>query len=150
MTLPSAESFITEFEREVLAMLVDSEAFPTCQVYSMSDQSIAAKVTRKLGELGVVGFLEMGDANVSNPNTAVPKFDEQFFRIRFIENPLINRSPGKLQIPARQIALAAVFALYGKRPKSAEVEGRRIVCTKPTVRHVPNDRAAIYEARFIV
>lgn len=150
MNLPSSESHITEFEREILAFLVASERMPGVVVYPMSAQSILAKIQRTVAKLGVVGFLEMGDANVSNPNTAVPRFDEQSFRIRIVENTLINRSPGKLQIPARQIAIGTVFALHGARPTSPEFVGRRIRCDKPTVRHITNDRASIYEARFII
>ena len=102
-------------------------------------------MNRQLATLGLCIVVNSVAESCSSINTTRPIFDKVAFSVQCIENVLINRQAGHLQLPCKAVAKMVVQALWHFRPADF---GGTVYPTDPAITFIDDRSLLVYRANF--
>ena len=142
----TADSIYTDpLQEEIVQQLRQDPQLAQLDILHEERQDLYNAIKRQLATLGLSIVVNSVAESCSSINTREPIFDQVTFTVSCIENVLINRTAGALQLPCKTAAKLVVKALWHFRPSGL---GGTVYTTNPAISFVSDKNMLIYKANF--
>jgi hypothetical protein len=132
-------------QEQIVQRLRQDAQLGACDILHEERRDILNEIKRGLGKLGFSIIVNSVIESCSSINTRTPLFDQVSFTVSCLENVLINRQAGGLQIPCKTAAKLVVAALWHFRPDGFAAA---VYTDSPAIQFVSDRTVLIYKCNF--